>query len=315
MPSFKYPLPSASEITPKSVYLNRRSFIKAAGFVGLGTLASQSAFAAPLEGSPSAYDPMEKTTPREDFVTYNNFYEFGMSKSDPYNHSKDFTARPWLLQIDGLVEKPLTIDIDELIATSDIQERLYRMRCVEAWSMVVPWLGIQMSDILARVQPTSAAKYVAFTSIMRPEEMPGQSDPYNVIRWPYVEGLRLDEAMNPLTILSVGAYGETLQNQNGAPIRLVVPWKYGFKGIKSIQKITLTDVEPPTSWNILARNEYGFYANVNPNVDHPRWSQATERRIGEGGFFSANRRDTLMFNGYEEQVAHMYAGMDLKANY
>jgi sulfoxide reductase catalytic subunit YedY len=264
---------------------------------------------------PGPYKVDEPLTPREDVTTYNNFYEFGTDKADPSRRSGDFKPRPWTITVDGLVGKPQTFDVDKLIAELPIEERIYRMRCVEAWSMVIPWNGFPLKALLDKVEPLGSAKFVAFETVVRPEEMPGQSGYFQPMPWPYIEGLRLDEAMHPLAILAVGLYGEALPNQNGAPIRLVVPWKYGFKGIKSIVRISLVEQQPPNSWNSLQASEYGFYANVNPEVDHPRWSQATERRIGQGGFFGSGRRPTLMFNGYADEVASLYAGMDLKANY
>ncbi|MBV2144146.1 protein-methionine-sulfoxide reductase catalytic subunit MsrP [Falsochrobactrum sp. TDYN1] len=303
-----------STITPKNIYLRRREFM-----IGLGTLAaagiSSRTLAGPLKAAPSTYQSTEKLTPQEAVTTYNNFYEFGTGKSDPSSNSDEFKPLPWRLKIDGLVKEPKEFDIPDLIARMPLEERIYRMRCVEAWSMVIPWIGFPLASLLARVEPLGSAKYVAFTGVVRPEEMPGQRGVFQVLDWPYVEGLRLDEAMHPLAILSVGLYGETLLNANGAPIRLVVPWKYGFKGIKSITRISFVEKQPPTSWQRQAPNEYGFYANVNPEVDHPRWSQATERRIGEDSFFSSGRRPTLAFNGYGEEVASLYAGMDLKVNY
>ena len=254
-------------------------------------------------------------TPEDKVAGYNNFYEFGLDKADPAANAGSLRTDPWTLTIGGEVAKPLTLDHDDLTKRFPLEERIYRMRCVEAWSMVIPWVGFPLSALLDKVEPLGSAKFVAFETVVRPEEMPGQSGYFQPMPWPYVEGLRLDEAMHPLAILAVGLYGETLPNQNGAPIRLVVPWKYGFKGIKSIVRISLVEQQPPNSWNSLQASEYGFYANVNPEVDHPRWSQATERRIGQGGFFGSGRRPTLMFNGYADEVASLYAGMDLKANY
>ncbi|MBD7991929.1 protein-methionine-sulfoxide reductase catalytic subunit MsrP [Ochrobactrum quorumnocens] len=302
------------QVTPRTFYLRRREFM-----VGLGALAAtglaSGAFADPLKAKASSYKVDEKLTPKEAVTTYNNFYEFGTDKSDPAANSGDFKPLPWRLTVDGLVKQPKEFDIQDLIAKMPLEERIYRMRCVEAWSMVIPWIGFPLASLLAQVEPLGSAKYIAFTGVVRPEEMPGQKGLFQVLNWPYVEGLRLDEAMHPLTILSVGLYGETLPNANGAPVRLVVPWKYGFKGIKSITKISFVEKQPPTSWQQQAANEYGFYANVNPAVDHPRWSQATERRIGEGSFFGSSRRPTLPFNGYAEEVASLYAGMDLQKNY
>ncbi|SES25506.1 sulfoxide reductase catalytic subunit YedY [Rhizobium sp. NFR03] len=274
-----------------------------------------SSWAEGLAATKSNYTVDEKLTPIEDVTTYNNFYEFGMDKADPAALSKDFKPRPWTIKVDGMVAKPQTFDVDALIKAFPPEERVYRMRCVEAWSMVIPWDGFQLSKVLDAVEPLGSAKYVAFETVVRPTEMPGQNATFGSLPWPYVEGLRLDEARNPLTLLAVGLYGETLPNQNGAPVRLVVPWKYGFKGIKSIVRITLSDKQPLNTWQAANSGEYGFYANVNPAVDHPRWSQATERRIGEGGFFSSSRHPTLPFNGYADEVASLYSGMDLKANF
>ncbi len=315
MAAYRPPHIPSSEITPLSAWLNRRQFIAAAGLAAGGLVATK-ALGAPLTTKPGAYKVDEKTTPREDVTTYNNFYEFGLDKGDPAKLSGDFKPRPWTIKVDGMVAKPATFDIDTLIAEFPLEERIYRMRCVEAWSMVIPWDGFPLAALLDKVEPLGSAKYAAFETIVRPSEMPGQSGLFQSLNWPYVEGLRLDEARHPLTLLAVGLYGETLPNQNGAPIRLVVPWKYGFKGIKSIVRITLTDQQPKNTWQITNPGEYGFYANVNPEVDHPRWSQATERRIGEGGFFSAGaRRPTLPFNGYADEVASLYSGMDLRANF
>ena len=247
----------------------------------------------------------ETPTPYRDVTTYNNFYEFGTDKSDPAANANVLRPRPWTVTIDGEVNRPQVVDVDQLLGWFPLEERVYRMRCVEAWSMVIPWVGFPLGDLLRRVEPTSRAKYVAFTTLLDPKQMPEQRS--SVLDWPYVEGLRIDEAMHPLAVLAVGLYGKVLPNQNGAPLRLVVPWKYGFKGIKSIVKITLTETQPPTTWNIAGPREYGFYANVNPEVDHPRWSQASERRIGE-----FRRRPTLPWNGYAEQVAGLYSGMDLR---
>ncbi|MDR2312366.1 MAG: protein-methionine-sulfoxide reductase catalytic subunit MsrP [Brucellaceae bacterium] len=307
---------AASEITSQSFYLRRREFIKtgiAAGIgISLGGLVPQLALA---KDSADGFKTDEKLTPKDSVLTYNNFYEFGTGKSDPSSYSGDFKPRPWTIEVGGMVAKPATFDIDDLMKAMSIEERIYRMRCVEAWSMVIPWQGFQLSELLKRVEPLGSAKYVAFETALRPKEMPGVGGAFPVIDWPYREGLRLDEAMNPLTLLATGLYGENLANQNGAPIRLVVPWKYGFKGIKSIVKITLTDKEPLTAWKMQNASEYGFYANVNPAVDHPRWSQKSETRIGSGSFFSPDRRDTLPFNGYGEHVAQLYSGMDLTKNY
>ena len=256
----------------------------------------------------SDYRTDEELTPYSDITSYNNFYEFGTDKRDPARHSGSFTPLPWKVEVLGECAKPGSYDYDDIVKPHRLEERIYRLRCVEAWSMVIPWVGIPLADVLARFEPTSKAKYVAFRTVFRPEEMRGQTRA--ILDWPYVEGLRIDEAMHPLTLLTVGLYGEVLPNQNGAPIRLVVPWKYGFKSIKSIVSIEFTEEEPPTTWNLAAPREYGFYSNVNPEVDHPRWSQKRERRIGE-----LFKRETLMFNGYADEVASLYAGMDLTANY
>ncbi len=303
-----------SEITPRDVYMRRREFL--AGAVALGLVGSipGAALAERLDVVKSKYSTKEKPTSLDDITHYNNYYEFGTGKGDPARNAHTLTTSPWTIKIDGLVSKPAEYALEDILKPVTLEERLYRMRCVEGWSMVIPWDGFPLADLLKRVEPLGSAKYVAFETLVRPAEMPGQHGILQVLEWPYVEGLRLDEAMNPLTILATGIYGETIPNQNGAPIRLVVPWKYGFKGIKSIVRISLVEQQPPTTWNLQAPNEYGFYSNVNPEVDHPRWSQATERRIGEGGLFAA-RRPTLKFNGYGEQVASLYEGMDLKKNF
>ena len=254
------------------------------------------------------YDTDEAQTAYESVTTYNNFYELGLDKGDPVRNAHTLQPRPWTIDIEGLVAKPQTIDIDTLLQWFPLEQRVYRMRCVEAWSMVIPWTGFPLGELIKRVEPTGAAKFVEFTTLLDPKQLPGQRSP--VLQWPYVEGLRMDEAMHPLTIMAAGLYGKTLPNQNGAPLRLVTPWKYGFKGIKSIVKIRFTDTQPKTSWALAAPSEYGFYANVNPEVDHPRWSQASERRIGD-----TQRRKTLPFNGYAEQVASLYSGMDLRRNF
>jgi sulfoxide reductase catalytic subunit YedY len=305
-----------SEITDPKLYRSRREFMReaaAAGFaVSAGALLAGrearalEALTGVKDGSP--YSTSEEQTPYEDVTSYNNFYEFGTDKGDPAANSGKFRPRPWAVEIAGECARPGVLDLDDFIAPHALEERVYRLRCVEAWSMVIPWVGFALGDALKRFEPNSNAKYVAFTTVLRPEEMPGQRR--GVLQWPYVEGLRIDEAVHPLTILAVGLYGEVLPNQNGAPLRLVVPWKYGFKSIKSIVKIEFTRREPTTTWNISAPEEYGFYSNVNPEVSHPRWSQAKERRIGE--FL---KRDTLMFNGYADQVASLYAGMDLQKHY
>src|SRR5712671_521827 len=305
-----------ADVTPKSVYLDRRKFLQAMGIVGATTVAGkglfdlalppQTAFAATkLAGlAKSPFSTTEKQNTYEDVTHYNNFYEFGTDKSDPAKNSKNFNTSSWTVSVEGEVKKPRKFSMDDILKIAPLEERIYRHRCVEAWSIVVPWIGFPLAALLKEVEPASSAKYVAFQTLYDPKQMPlgGRAG----IQLPYVEGLRLDEAMHPLALLGVGLYGETLPNQNGAPIRLVVPWKYGFKSIKSIVKITLTDKQPPTTWNITNAREYGFYSNVNPEVDHPRWSQAQERRLGE--FF---RRKTLMFNGYGDQVADLYRGMDL----
>ncbi|ACP24999.1 putative reductase [Sinorhizobium fredii NGR234] len=312
MPVYRPPRIAASEITPERFFLDRRSFLAAAGGLVLG--GTGMAHAAALKTSASPYKVDETLTPEKDVTSYNNFYEFGTGKADPATNSASFKPTPWTVKVDGLVGKPRQFGLDELLALP-LEERIYRMRCVEAWSMVIPWVGFPLASLLDKVEPLGSAKYVAFETVVRPEEMPGQAGYFQPLPWPYQEGLRLDEARHPLTILAVGLYGKTLPNQNGAPLRLVVPWKYGFKGIKSIVRISLTETAPPCTWNLAAPDEYGFYANVNPAVDHPRWSQATENRIGEGGFFGSNRRDTLPFNGYADEVAGLYAGMDLRVNF
>ncbi len=310
-----------SEITPKSVYLNRRTLLAGSAGAAIGSIMPSVAHSAgentrvlqKLETRPSEYSNEDlEPTAKEYITSYNNFYEFGTGKEDPARNAHTLTVKPWSIKIDGLVNKPGEYAYEDLVPAVQ-EDRIYRFRCVEAWSMVVPWVGFQLSEILDKVEPLGSAKYVAFETLVRPEEMPGQSGLFQALEWPYVEGLRLDEAMHPLTLMATGLYGEELPNQNGAPIRLVVPWKYGFKSIKSIVRITLTEQEPPTSWNIAAPREYGFYSNVNPRVDHPRWSQASERIIG-GGLF-AKRKPTLRFNGYEEEVGDLYAGMDLTKFY
>lgn len=303
------PVPS-SELTPEPLYYSRRAWLSAVGLAGVSAIAGASANAQDRwpAGKKGPFDTDERPNTFREITTYNNFYEFGTDKSDPASYSGDFKPRPWTVRIDGHVKRAMDVQLEDLLKPSAIEDRVYRMRCVEGWSMVIPWRGIPLADILKRVEPTSKAKYVAFQTVLRPEEMPGQKR--RVLDWPYVEGLRLDEAMHPLTFMATGLYGRDLLNQNGAPFRLVVPWKYGFKSIKSIVRITLTATEPPTSWNLAAPDEYGFYSNVNPDVDHPRWSQKTERRIGEFG-----KRKTLLFNGYADLVGSMYAGMDLKKHY
>jgi sulfoxide reductase catalytic subunit YedY len=308
----------SSEVTPKQLYFNRRTFLAGAGAI-MGAAAAGGALhelltpsevahaGTKLEYNKSQFSTTEKQTPFNDITHYNNYYEFSTDKYEPAELSKNFNPRPWTIKVEGLANKPQTFDIDALLKLQ-LEERIYRMRCVEGWSMVIPWIGFPLSSLLNQVQPNSKAKFVEFTSLYDPKRYPGQQR--SVLEWPYVEGLRMDEAMHPLTILAVGLYGETLPNQDGAPVRLVVPWKYGFKGIKAIVKIKLVERQPTSTWTKSAPNEYGFYSNVNPNVDHPRWSQAKERRIGE-----FTKRPTLMFNGYGDQVASLYTGMDLKKNY
>ncbi len=302
-----------SEVTPKADYLNRRTLMGGAAALAAGSLLGGAAFAARLSGAPSAFSTDDPPTSLENITSYNNFYEFGFDKGDPERNAGALTTAPWSVKIDGMVGRPGDYALEDVMKSAPLEERVYRLRCVEGWSMVIPWIGFELAALLDRVEPQPSAKYVAFETLVRPEEMPGQRGLFQPLDWPYVEGLRLDEAMNPLAILAVGLYGEELPNQNGAPLRLVVPWKYGFKSIKSIVRITLTDVEPPTSWNLQAPNEYGFYSNVNPTVSHPRWSQASERIVGGG--LLAKRRDTEMFNGYADEVAGLYAGMDLRKFY
>jgi sulfoxide reductase catalytic subunit YedY len=296
----------ASEITDERLYLSRRQFMATGSL--LGVAAATGALPGCLEASPSEEQADDKLTPFKDVTTYNNYYEFGTGKEDPSENAGAFRTRPWSVAVEGLVKKPAVYNLEDILRPVTQEERVYRLRCVEGWSMVIPWLGFPLAALINRVEPTSQAKFVEFTTLHDPRQMPGQRRP--VLDWPYTEGLRLDEALHPLTILATGLYGRTLPNQNGAPLRLVVPWKYGFKSIKGIVKLRFTDRQPATAWNKAAPSEYGFYSNVNPEVDHPRWSQAKERRIGE--FL---RRRTLMFNGYGEQVARMYAGMDLRKFY
>ncbi len=289
-----------ADVTPRAAFLNRRQVM--AGLAGVGL----TAMARPA----TAQESLEPNT-WEEITSYNNFYEFGTGKDDPAKYAHTLVTEPWSIQIDGLVDRPGTYDFKDIMSEMTVEERIYRFRCVEAWSMVIPWNGFELADLLNMAGVQEGAKYVAFETAYRPDEMPGTRFP--ILEWPYREGLRLDEAMHPLTIMATGIYDRPIPNQNGAPLRLVVPWKYGFKSIKSIVKITLTEDEPPTSWNMSAPREYGFYSNVNPNVDHPRWSQASERQIG-GGLF-AKRIPTLMFNGYEQEVASLYEGMNLKEYY
>jgi sulfoxide reductase catalytic subunit YedY len=323
--------PSSSEITPESLYLRRREFIKNAA-LSVGTAAvfgsglvwlvgqrpppdapdqpplAEAPAAATEPAGPGQYDTDEAMTTYQAVTTYNNYYEFGIDKDDPARNAHTLQTRPWTISVEREVARPQVVDIDTLLHWFSPEQRVYRMRCVEAWSMVIPWLGFPLADLIKRLEPTGNAKFVEFTTLLDPEQMPGELDP--ILEWPYVEALRMDEAMHPLTLIAVGLYGKVLPNQNGAPLRLVVPWKYGFKGVKSIVKIRFTDTQPKTTWALAAPREYGFYANVNPAVDHPRWSQATERRIGD-----FTRRKTLPFNGYADQVASLYADMDLRRNF
>ncbi len=309
-----------SEITSESNFMNRREFIRSAGLAGAASLLATPSGAKDVPASvvplpditPSPLSTDEAPNSYEDITTYNNFYEFGTDKSDPFENSGKFKPKPWEVKIDGEAEVTGKFSYEDIVGPHPLEERIYRLRCVEAWSMVIPWVGFPLGDLLQRYKPTSKAKYVAFETIVRPSEMSGQRGFFG-LDWPYVEGLRLDEAMHPLTIMAVGVYGVELPNQNGAPLRLIVPWKYGFKSIKSIVRISFTEKEPPTTWSLQAPSEYGFYANVNPMVDHPRWSQASERRIGAGLF--EQRQSTLMFNGYADQVASLYEGLDLARNY
>lgn len=332
MPKSKFWGVKENDVTPEHIFKQRRDILIKLGITALTAPLATNTQASVLDllsgkekansdnRSPLEYTRAKDTllkdmlTPEDKILTYNNFYEFGTSKTDPAELATNFKTSPWELQIDGLVDNPIKLYHEDILNKFDIEERIYRLRCVEAWSMNIPWLGFPLSELLKLAQPKSAAKYVAFQTLYSPEQMPGQRNGYlgGGIDYPYIEGLRLDEALHPLTIMSVGLYGKTLSPQNGAPIRLVVPWKYGFKSIKSVVKITLTEQQPTTSWNKLAPHEYGFYANVNPNVDHPRWSQASERFIGKGGLFSSQRKKTLLFNGYADQVAHLYQGMDLR---
>ncbi len=293
----------ASEITPEAIYLDRRRFIQR----GIGT-ALLTAIPASLASAASRYSTTEELTRLKDITRYNNFYEFGTSKGSPGIHAGALSTHPWSITVSGACEHPGNYDLADLIKAAEVEERIYRLRCVEAWSMVIPWQGVPMGKILKRFAPTSKARYVAFRTLLRPAEMPGQRR--DILPWPYREGLRMDEAMHPLTLIATGLYGKPLPNQNGAPIRLVVPWKYGFKSIKSIVSIEFTESEPPTTWNLQGPDHYGFYANVNPAVDHPRWSQKKERRIGD-----IFKRPTLPFNGYAKEVASLYTGMDLRKHY
>ena len=315
--------PKPSEITPQALFEDRRRFLATALAAGggaalgsIGLISGAQGAVIPHAGKLSDvaktdYTVDDELTEHEAVTGYNNFYEFGTGKTDPATYAQDFKPRPWIVKVDGLCSKPGVYDFDDLVKPHQLEDRVYRFRCVEAWSMVVPWVGIPLAFILKRMQPTGSAKYVSFETLVDPDQMPGQKR--RVLEWPYREGLRLDEAMHPLTLMVVGVYGETLPNQNGAPLRLIVPWKYGFKSIKSIVRISFTEKEPETSWNMAASREYGFYSNVNPEVNHPRWSQAKERRIGDSLFDA--KRPTLMLNGYEEDVVSLYAGMDMKANF
>jgi methionine sulfoxide reductase catalytic subunit len=323
---FEHPVPS--EITPRAVYEDRRTMLRwmAGGGAGaaLASWAQREAFAQQVQrpGKLAALSSvrstaagavtMEKVTEYKDATSYNNFYEFGTDKADPAQNAHTLRTQPWTVEVEGLVKKPGKFAIEDLVKLAPQEERIYRLRCVEGWSMVIPWVGYPLAKLIQKVEPLGNAKYVEFLTLADPKTMPFVGS--RVLDWPYAEGLRMDEAMHPLTLLTFGMYGEVLPNQNGAPVRLVVPWKYGFKSAKSIVKIRFSEQMPRTAWNKAAANEYGFYSNVNPNVDHPRWSQATERRIGEDGLF-AKKRKTLMFNGYEQQVGQLYAGMDLKKNY
>ena len=304
----------SSEITPRDVYLSRRDLMAGGVAIGVAGLIGAPASAAKLEAAKSPLSTTDKLTSQKDVMSYNNYYEFGTDKSDPAANAHTLNPSPWTVKVDGLVGKPASYQLEDFLKPYALEERIYRMRCVEGWSMVIPWVGIPLASVIKAADPQGSAKFVAFETLVRPSEMPGQKGLFQPLPWPYVEGLRMDEAMHPLTILAVGLYGESLPNQNGAPLRLVVPWKYGFKSIKSIVRIRLTETQPKTTWNVSNPGEYGFYSNVNPAVDHPRWTQATERRIGEGGVFN-KRRDTLPFNGYADQVASLYSGMDLKANF
>ncbi|MBL03182.1 MAG: protein-methionine-sulfoxide reductase catalytic subunit MsrP [Acidobacteria bacterium] len=309
----------SSEITDERTYLNRRQFIQGTSGAALGLATGAFALssatnlrAGSQETIPdiqtSAFSTNEEPNSFSDITSYNNFYEFGLDKGDPARHAHELTVKPWSVKVEGHVNKAAEYDLEDLLKGITFEERIYRLRCVEAWSMVVPWVGFPLSTLINRFEPTSNAKFIELTTVYRPEEMPGQRRA--ILSWPYIEGLRMDEAMHPLTILVVGLYGKTLLNQNGAPLRLMVPWKYGFKSVKSIVRMRFTNEQPRTAWNVAAPSEYGFYANVNPTVDHPRWSQARERRIGK--FF---RQATEMFNGYGDEVASLYSGMDLRRNY
>ena len=313
---------ASSEITSERAYLDRRAFIARAAGLGVaftgasllagagacGTRDAASSGSRQASGTGTPATPTDTPNSYEDITSYNNYYEFGTDKGDPRANAGSLRTRPWTVMVDGLVKRPGAIAIDDLLKPHALQDRVYRHRCVEAWSMVIPWQGIPMRDVISRMEPLPSAKFVQFTTLLDPRQMPGQGR--NVLDWPYTDALRMDEAMHPLALLATGLYGKTLPNQNGAPPRLVTPWKYGFKGVKAIVKMTFVDRQPVTTWNAAAPNEYGFYANVNPDVDHPRWTQSRERRIGE-----FRRRETLMFNGYADQVASLYQGMDLRSNF
>ncbi len=302
---------SWSDVTPETVYLRRRQLLAGAAAMSVAPLA---AALAPLEFRADRTPPVDEVTPEPIASSYNNFYEFGTDKAAPKKHAAQLTTDPWSVEVSGEVAKPGRYDLADILKPHVLEERIYRLRCVEAWSMVIPWIGFPLGDLLRRFEPTADARYVAFTTLYRPSEMPGQRSLWSGIEFPYVEGLRLDEAYHPLALIAVGMYGKVLPNQNGAPLRLVVPWKYGFKSIKSIVKVRLTKRQPRTTWNESAPREYGFYANVNPDVDHPRWSQKSERRL-PSSLFDQNRIPTLPFNGYGDEVARLYAGMDLRKYY
>ena len=295
----------SSEITSEDDYINRRKFLAAAGVATAGVLASSRLASAVM---PAGGRQDDKPNTWEEITTYNNYYEFGTDKEDPANNATKFRTRPWTVKVDGLVKKPADYQFEDLVKPHKLEDRVYRFRCVEAWSMVIPWQGIPLAEMIKRFDPLPSAKFVQFTTLLAPDQMPGEREA--ILPWPYVEGLRMDEATNPLTLMVTGLYGKTLPNQNGAPLRLITPWKYGFKGIKAITRISFVDKQPRNTWQIANPNEYGFYANVNPEVDHPRWTQASERRIGQ-----FRRQKTLMFNGYADQVASMYSGMDLRKNF
>jgi methionine sulfoxide reductase catalytic subunit len=298
----------SSEITPEGVYLNRRKFLATAGVV-MGTAAAGIVASGRIASAFATKERQEdKPNSWEDITTYNNYYEFGTDKSDPSENAQHFRTRPWTVKVDGLVKKPAEYHFEDLVKPFKLEDRVYRFRCVEAWSMVIPWQGIPLAEMIKRFEPLPSAKFVQFTTLYAPDQMPGERT--GILPWPYVEGLRMDEATHPLTLMVTGLYGKTLPNQNGAPLRLIVPWKYGFKGIKAITKISFVEKQPANTWQIANAHEYGFYANVNPEVDHPRWTQASERRIGQ-----FRRQKTLMFNGYADQVAKLYAGMDLRKNF